>query len=104
MEIQCCSTCKYGYYENGECVCVTDDDYMPHDVDAKNKCDDYVSRNRETNIHKITIELRRELLSNRELYDAFVASVESALKEMPPRIDRWCASKRIADRIIGREE
>lgn len=41
---------------------------------------------------------------DRELYDAFVASIESALREMPPRIDRWRAAKRIADRIIGREE
>lgn len=42
--------------------------------------------------------------TDRKLYDAFAASIASALKEMPPRIDRWCAAKRIADRIIGREE
>ena len=54
------------------------------------------------------IELFRKLQStlteDKVLYEAFVASIESALKEMPPHIDRWCAAKRIADRIIGREE
>lgn len=48
-------------------------------------------------------KLQSSLTEDKVLYDAFVASIESALKEMPPCIDRWCASKRIADRIIGRE-
>ncbi len=49
-------------------------------------------------------KLRNELLSDKELYNAFVASIESAIKELPPHIDRECAARRIADRIIGREE
>lgn len=49
-------------------------------------------------------KLQSALIEDKVLYDAFVASIESALREMPPRIDRWCASKRIADRVIGREE
>lgn len=49
-------------------------------------------------------KLQSALTEDEVLYDAFVASIESALKEMPPRIDRWCAAKRIADRIIGREQ
>ena len=83
---------------------MTDSDYIPHDVDAKNKCDDYVSKNREIYIQKIASELRQDLLSDKELYNAFVASIENAIRELPPRIDRECAARRIADRIIGREE
>lgn len=49
-------------------------------------------------------ELRQQLLSDKELYSAFVASIESAIKELPPHIDRECVARRIADRIIGREE
>lgn len=49
-------------------------------------------------------ELRQQLLSDKELYSAFVANIESAIKELPPHIDRECAARRIADRINGREE
>lgn len=104
METQCCATRKYGHCEKGECVCIMDSDYVPHDVDPKNKCDDYVSRNREIYIRKIVYGLRQELLLDKVLYDAFVASIESALLEMPSRIDIQCMARRIADRIIGREE
>ena len=104
MEVQCCATCKYGHCEKEECVCMTDNDYMPHDVNPKNKCDDYVSRDKEKYIRKIVSEIRQELLLDKVLYDAFVASIESAIKELPAHIDRECAARRIADRIIGREE
>lgn len=36
--------------------------------------------------------------------NAFVASIESAIRELPPKINRECATMRIADRIIGREK
>lgn len=49
-------------------------------------------------------KMQSALIEDKTLYDAFVASVESALKEFPPRIDRECAAMRIADRIIGMEE
>lgn len=49
-------------------------------------------------------KLRNELLSDKELYNAFVASIESAIKELPARIDKECAARRIVDRIVGREE
>lgn len=48
--------------------------------------------------------IRHSLLTDKVLYDAFVASIESAIKGLPPCIDRECAARRIADRIIGREE
>ena len=83
---------------------MTDDDYIPHNVEPENKCDDYVSRNREAYIRKTVFELRQELLSDKKLYNAFVASIQSAIRELPPRIDRECAARRIADRIIGRKE
>lgn len=103
MENQCCATCKYGHYKKGKCVCVTDNDYIPHDVVPKNKCDDYVSRNREAYIHKIVSELRQELLSDKELYNALVASVASALKEVPTRTGLYDVAQMVADRVIGTE-
>lgn len=48
--------------------------------------------------------VRDNIIEDKVLYDAFVASIESAIKELPPCIDRECAARRIADRIIGREE
>lgn len=48
--------------------------------------------------------IRHSLLTDKILYDAFVASIESAIKELPPHIDRERAARRIADRIIGKEE
>lgn len=57
------------------------------------------------NIVKDAVKIvRNNLMEDEVLYDAFVASIESALKEMPPKIDIQCMSKRIADRIIGRKE
>lgn len=104
MEKQCCATCKYGHCENGECVCMTDSDYIPHDVDQENKCDDYVSRTREIYVQKIVSELRQDLLSDKELYNAFVASIASALKEIPAGTGVYDVAEAVADRIIGREE
>lgn len=48
-------------------------------------------------------KLQSALIEDKVLYDAFVASIESAIKELPPHIDRECAAKRIVGRIIGRE-
>lgn len=48
--------------------------------------------------------IRHSLLADKVLYNALAASIESAIKEFPPHIDRECAARRIADRIIGREE
>lgn len=48
--------------------------------------------------------VRDNLIEDEVLYNCFVASIESAIRELPSRIDRECAARRIADRIIGREE
>lgn len=48
--------------------------------------------------------LRHSLITDKELYNAFVASIESAIREIPTGIDRECVARKIADRIIGREE
>lgn len=48
--------------------------------------------------------VRNEFLNNNPMHNALTASIESAIREMPPNIDRECAARRIADRIIGREE
>lgn len=49
--------------------------------------------------------LRHSLLTDKELYNALVASIESAIKEIPPD-GTWLhdAAVAVADRIIGREE
>lgn len=83
---------------------MTDNDYIPHNVDPKNKCDDYVSRNREIYIRKIVSELRQELLSDKELCNTFVACISSALKEIPAGTGLYDVAETVADRIIGREE
>lgn len=49
-------------------------------------------------------KLQSVLIEDKVLYSAFVASIESAIKELPRYIDRECAARKIADRIIGREE
>lgn len=49
-------------------------------------------------------KLQEALTEDKFLYNAFVASIESAIKELPKHIDRKCAARRIADRIAGREE
>lgn len=49
-------------------------------------------------------KLRNELLSDKELYNAFVASIESALKEVPAGTGLYDVAQMVADRIIGREE
>lgn len=58
-----------------------------------------------TNVVKGAAKIVRDsIIEDKVLYDAFVASIESAIKELPSCIGRECAAKRIADRIIGREE
>lgn len=49
-------------------------------------------------------KLQSALTEDKFLYNTFVASIESAIKELPSCIDRECVARRIADRIIGREE
>ncbi len=49
-------------------------------------------------------KLQSALIEDKVLYDAFVASIESALREMPLCIKRQYMARRIADRIVGREE
>lgn len=104
METQCYATCRYSHCEKGECVCITDSDYVPYDVDPKDKCDDYVSRNRGIYIRKIVSELRQELLLDKDLYNALVASIASVLKEIPAGTGLYDVAEAVADRIIGREE
>lgn len=59
----------------------------------------------ENNIKNATIEIRNELLKHEELYQGFVSSISSALK------DHWCCglpfepeedvAKKILDYVIG---
>lgn len=47
--------------------------------------------------------IRHSFSSDRELYDAFVASIASALKEVPANTGLYDVAQVVADRIIGRE-
>lgn len=47
--------------------------------------------------------LRHSLITDATLYDAFCASIESALKEIPTGAGLYDVAKAIAERIIGEE-
>lgn len=47
--------------------------------------------------------LRHTFLNDKNLYNALIASISSALKELPKESDLEDVSKRIAGRIIGEE-
>lgn len=49
-------------------------------------------------------KLQSALTEDKILYDAFVASIESALKEVPAGTGIYDVAKAVADRVIGREE
>lgn len=49
-------------------------------------------------------KLRVVLTEDKVLYDAFVASIASALKEVPAGTGLYDVAQAVADRIIGREE
>ncbi len=50
---------------------------------------------------KAIIQFREALLSDNILYNAFLASIESALKEIPAGTGLYDVAKAVADRIIG---
>lgn len=54
-------------------------------------------------IQEATKVLRHSLIADATLYDAFCASIESALKEIPTGTGLYDIAKAIADRIIGEE-
>ena len=48
--------------------------------------------------------IRHSFSSDKVLYDAFVESIASALKEVPEGTKLYDVAKAVADRVIGREE
>lgn len=53
---------------------------------------------------EVASKFRCRLLYDDELYKALVASIASALKEVPAGTGLYDAAKAVADRIIGKEE
>lgn len=49
-------------------------------------------------------KLQSALIEDKFLYDAFVASIESALKEVPAGAGLYDVAQMVANRIIGMEE
>lgn len=47
-------------------------------------------------------QLRNRLLSDKDLYNSLVASIASALKEIPAGTGLYDMAEAVADRIIGR--
>lgn len=52
---------------------------------------------------EIITELRNQLLHDKELYNSLVASISSALKEIPAGTGLYNVAEAVADRIIGKE-
>ncbi len=48
-------------------------------------------------------KLQSALIEDKALYDAFVASIASALKEVPAGTGLYDVAQTVADRIIGRK-
>lgn len=58
-----------------------------------------------TNVVKGAAKIVRDsIIEDKVLYDALVASIESALKEVPAGTGLYDVAQAVADRIIGREE
>lgn len=51
---------------------------------------------------EIITELRNQFLSDKGLYNAFVSSIASALKEIPAGTGLYDVAEAVADRIIGK--
>lgn len=57
------------------------------------------------NVVKGAVEIvRNNLIEDEVLYNCFVASIASALKEVPTDTGLYDVAQAVADRIIGREE
>lgn len=54
-------------------------------------------------IQEATKILRHSIMMDKDLYNAFIASIASALKEIPAGTGLYDAAKAVADRIIGDE-
>lgn len=54
-------------------------------------------------VREATTVLRHNLLADKELYNGFLASIKSSLKESSPTDSIETVAKAIADRIIGNE-
>lgn len=97
--------------KNKNCgYCLTDKCMYPQrafclNISENGICENFVEKEkRQKEVSELFGQLRSEVLSDKYLYNALVASIESAIRELPTKIDRECAARRIADRIVGREE
>ena len=73
------------------------------DIEMQNRCD---FRFDVETVKQACEVLKREFRTNRDFYNAFVASIESALRESTivwEELEYEETSKKIADRIIGNE-
>ena len=97
-----CKNKKCGYCLSDRCI-------FPQrafclNISENGMCENFVEKEKcQREVSELFGQIRAEILADNNLYNALVSSIESAIKELPPRIDRECAAKRIADRIIGRE-
>lgn len=90
-----CNLCRY-YNPNYE-GCVLH-------IKVNGKCSDFSIDGEVTGEKEIISPAREIFLSNQEVYKGLVASIMSALGEIPSGMEKIDAAKMIADRIIGREE
>lgn len=94
-----CKNCKYFCIIRGEFNACTDRNTY---IRENYCCDNYKPKNEI--VQGNTTIIRNTLLSNKDCYNAFVASIESALRDMLLEIQTDEAARLIADRIIGVEK
>ena len=86
-----------------EIPCFTIETIGMPDIEMQSRCD---FRFDVTTVEQACEVLKREFRTNRDFYNAFVASIESALRESTIAWEEWEyleTAKKIADRIIGNE-
>jgi hypothetical protein len=86
-----------------EIPCFTFETIGMPDIEIQSRCD---FRFDVTTVEQACEVLKREFRTNRDFYNAFVASIESALRESAIVWEEWEyeeTAKKIADRIIGNE-
>lgn len=103
-----CETCVYanwhGNYDKDKPIVCTNEK-SEHLLDFVNKNDFCKFHTEEVkDFQEVASKFRCRLLYDDELYNAFVASIASALKEIPAGTGLYDVAQMVADRIIGGEK
>lgn len=96
--------------KNKNCgYCLTDRCIFPQrafclNISENGTCENFVEKEKcQKKVSELFSQLRVEILSDRYLYNALVASISSALKEIPDGTGLYDAAKAVSNRIVGKE-